>query len=742
MIYKSAIKKLICTVLIFGISVNMNVFASEKVQLEELQAAINAMDLKKAEELIMTDNSDIIENTVDVDVTVDENNILTETSTLLVGASDGGRYDWLFNEDMKTLNDDYLAIIDDVYDIPIFRCGLPGNATERLKFPEDRTADTYLEDINLEMYRPDVNYSSAPHGTGSGTEGKGAAAFLQALKVNPDCKFFVIVDIECSRPEDTANVVRFCRDPNGSSEWAKLRASWGIENPINLIGIEMGNEKYFFSTPTPELAKSATDWYIETFKKHYEAVKAVDPNIELLPTINSNSTRGGFYEWNRPVLAALYEYVNIISFHLYYSGYELAYTYQWIQDTLDLIEEVSGGKKIKFAFTEHGTWETRTYTKRQGLQGILPTAQFYNRMIKKDYMHSTNAFCYTHTGWAFVRKQDDGTLQPTGMNYMHAVYEKNLGDRVYDTLVESDSPLTDEMSTAQRFTVLATAKGDNQLKIFICNREPYTDFNVNFKFNNNYTLVEETVFTAPNIYSLVYSENTKDVFTTTVTPKNEPNFSSYKMPSKSLVVLTLETKSKLPRLGEAADSEEVTYDGEKKFIDLEGYWAENEIYNLSDAGIVNGVSADAFSPDTKVTRGDFALLLYRTIKKDKKVSNFEILDVGFDSPYYEAVNYLVNMGVIRLDNNKFNLNAPISVIDAASMIYRADKTADKKAIDMSQRYDASDLTDWQKDVLNYQINGGVLRYFYETKVLEPSKLLTRGEAASIIFRVFNNIEKY
>lgn len=740
MFLKGRFKILICTLLFSALTVS--VFAADKIDQEELKSAVKAMDFEKAEKIIMTDESDIVDNTVDVSVTVDENNILTETSTLMVGAANGAEYDWIYNEDMKSLNSDYMSVIDDIYNIPIYRVGFSGNATNHLRLPENRVPDTYMEGINLEMYRPDVNYSATPAGLNV-SNGNGAGAFLQALAANPDCKFIVIIDIECSTAEDSANVVRFCLDPNGSSEWAELRKSWGIENPINLVGLEMGNEKYFFSTPTPELEKSATEWYIDTFKKHYEAVHAIYPQVEIMPSINSNSSRGGFYEWNRPVLRELADYVNIISFHLYYSGYELAYTYKWIQDTLDLIDEVAPDKKIKFAFTEHGTWETGTYIRRQGLQGILPTAQFYNRMIKKDFMYCTTAFCYTHYGWAFVRKQDDGTLQPTGMNYMHNVYEKNLGDRVYDTLVESDSELTDENSTAQRFTVLATAKGDNQLKIFLCNREPYTDFNVNFKFNNKYTLKEETVFTAPNIYSLVYSENTKDVFTTTVTPKNEANFSSYKMPTKSLVVLTLETNAKLPKLGQNEENSEVVYDGEKKFADLAGYWAENEIYNLADAGIVNGVSADSFLPDAGITRGDFAQLLYRTIKKDKDIRQLNIPGTDSGSPCYEAVNYLMNCGIIRPDSGMaYDSNKGISLLEAANMVYRADRTADKSVSADMRSYSPDNLSDWDKNVIDYEVSNGVLKYFYETSSLNPSKVLTRGEAASIIFRVFRDIEKY
>ena len=736
---KGLIKPAICTLLFSVISVNA--FAADKLVYDELKSAITSMDFEAAEKMILTDESHIVDATVPVNVTVDENNILTETSTMLVGVCNGLSYDWIFNEDAKSLTKDYLAIVDDVYEIPLFRVGFSGNTTNRLQLPENRVADTYLEDINLEMYRPDINYSTTP--TNSDKPANGTSGFLQALAVNPNCKFIAIVDIECSKPEDSANLARFCLDPNGSSEWANLRASWGIENPINLIGIEMGNEKYFFSTPTPELAESATTWYVDTVRKHYDAVHAIYPEVEIMPSINSNSTRGGFYEWNRPVLAGLADITNVISFHLYYSGYELAYTYKWIQDTLDLIEEVAPGKKIKFAFTEHGTWETKTYSYRQSLDGTLPTAQFFNRMIKKDYMYCATTYCYNHYGWAFVRKQDDGTLQTTGINDMHAVYEKNLGDRVYDTLVESDSPLTDENSTAQRFTVLTTAKGDNQLKVFICNREPYTDFDINFKFNNNYTLVEETVFTAPNIYSLVYSENTKDVFTTTVTPKNEPNFTHYKMPTKSLVVLTLETKSKLPKLGDGEETEEVTFDGERIFADLGGYWAENEIYNLNTAGIVNGVSADSFAPNAKISKGDFAVLIYRTLKDEEKaVASYNIAGIDKSSPYYEAVNYLVNIGAVRLDNGSFNPYEEISILDAASIIYRADKTADKSAIDKSDRYNTAGLTEWDKEILNYQISSGILKYFYETSVFEPSRSITRGEAANMIYKVYNSLEKY
>ena len=125
---------------------------------------------------------------------------------------------------------------------------------------------------------------------------------------------------------------------------------------------------------------------------------------------------------------------------------------------------------------------------------------------------------------------------------MQDLYIKNIGDTLVKSQLKSGSDYTNPDSTKRRFTGITMKDGDD-LVIFLTNRLPYVEFNLTFEFENEYDLVEESVLTAPNIYSFVNNKKSEDIFKTTVTQKNEKNFSEYKMPGKSLVVLRLKKHS-------------------------------------------------------------------------------------------------------------------------------------------------------------------------------------------------------
>jgi len=710
--------------------ISVTAFA-ERVEYDDVKAAVMAQDYETTEKLIHTESNEVDE-IIDATITVDESNVVNKASKLMLGVHYGTEGDarYLISEDGYELSPDYVALQDDLYDIPLSRMIVNGNIINQIQLPGNKGSDSVLDDIGYENYTEDgsLNVSSGPENIPP------AICIKGTLATNPNASFIFCIDVACSYPEDTANFVRFCLDPNGSSEWADLRKAWGIENPINLYGIEVGNEKYFFSTPTPEREVSATEWYVDNFKKHAAAVHAIYPDISMIPSINSNATRGGYYEWNRPVLKGLADEISEISFHLYYSGYELAYTSEWIEATRELIKECIPGKEIKFALTEHAKWDAGTYASRQALMGVLPVGQFLNRMIPMTDMSVANNHCITHFAWAFFKKLEDGTVAVTGTNELYKLYEQNMGDRVLATTVESDSPITDLNSTGQRFSALVTAKGDKGLSIILCNREPYTELNLKFNFGNNYTLKSETVLTAPNLSSLVYSKESTDIFRTTTTAKDEKNFTTYKMPTKSLVCLTLESDKSIPQFGgEATEEEAPEYDGEKVFRDITNHWAENQIYSLFSNGIVNGVSADSFDPDALITRAEFAEMLRRAKGIEPTEIDVDISDVQAGAWYKNTIGLMIAKGIMRPDNGKVNPEDNLRLVDCSAMVYRADESVEKLSANYDKFIDDSNITEWESQVLNYGIEKGTLKYFYETKLLDPHKFITRAEAASIIY---------
>lgn len=121
------------------------------------------------------------------------------------------------------------------------------------------------------------------------------------------------------------------------------------------------------------------------------------------------------------------------------------------------------------------------------------------------------------------------------------------------------------------------------------------------------------------------------------------------------------------------------------FADIEDVsWAKDAIMRLAQAGVVNGVSANAFEPERAVTREEFAAMLMRAFDwtDDGMQQALPFADVAEDAWYVSALKAAVAKGVVSgVEETRFGVGENISRQDMAVMIFRALKAA---GIDMQQ----------------------------------------------------------
>lgn len=60
------------------------------------------------------------------------------------------------------------------------------------------------------------------------------------------------------------------------------------------------------------------------------------------------------------------------------------------------------------------------------------------------------------------------------------------------------------------------------------------------------------------------------------------------------------------------EQKQIAYNG--KFTDIEGHYAEKEIMEIYEMGIVNGVDETHFAPDAPLTRGQAAIIARNVIR--------------------------------------------------------------------------------------------------------------------------------
>ena len=175
-------------------------------------------------------------------------------------------------------------------------------------------------------------------------------------------------------------------------------------------------------------------------------------------------------------------------------------------------------------------------------------------------------------------------------------------------------------------------------------------------------------------------------------------------------------------------------------------WAVDYIDGLYDTGVVTG-STDAdstaklFHPSYNITRGDFVLLLYRTLnlKSDSAAENFS--DVTAGSYYYDAIAAAKALGIAQGTDNYFYPDATITREDAMVLALRAMNAGGSTVTagstgDLSAYSDQAQISDYASEAIASLIKAGIITGNTDGKIY-PKSSITRAEAAAIIYRIKN-----
>lgn len=764
MIYKF-IKICISAALIFTLSVTP--VLAGKNEFPEIMDWFKHEQYDKVDEFIYDDQTGKIESTAQCDITVADDAPLWEASPYMLSSCAGAHWPFdgaLFNGSVgNELSEEFKEFAPTMAQYPIMRIGY-GNTSNMLTMVGPMEKRSVGECVLSEEDKEIWNACEPRH---RGLEParltkNGPMEIVEASEaMNPDIEFTFCLSYIYATPEDNANFVRFLMDDPKESEWGALRAEYGHPEPVKVHSLELGNEVYTRKSYGEEEDKRQTDFYIRMFKEHADAIYKYHPEVGL--SVCLMCMDGEAHEvWNVPVMKELGPYLiekydennRWVSLHHYYSGYEMGYTQNRIQVQIDTLNELFGeGHHIRGLFSEHSKWAS-DWIAPTTLESGLATCQFLNRMFQWDELTSavTQYFdWHSQNLWnSFRRSERDGTLVRSGPDYMYKMYIANLGDRVFrsEVLTLDDSEIGDINSSRQLYSVCAMGKGKNEMKLIMANRAGNTDIDLKFNFNsgNKYTLISEEVLTAPNIYSFPYSADTQDIFETSKTEKNVSNFSDYKMPAKSMVVLTLKSDKTIAQLGDTHDSSdgEAVYEGEQGFEDIENHWANNEINLLYADGKLSGKEEGLFCPDEKITRAEFAAMMCKTLGLEESSAELYMSDVQAGSWYEKPVNAVAANGYMRGNGDgSFAPEKPITLSEAAASISRALRanTSEYDVEDSSRILSgvsfASQPSEWEQECFAVLISGNLFSKFYEERIVDKDRDITRAEAAVLLYRLKN-----
>nr|WP_106783665.1 S-layer homology domain-containing protein [Lysinibacillus timonensis] len=170
------------------------------------------------------------------------------------------------------------------------------------------------------------------------------------------------------------------------------------------------------------------------------------------------------------------------------------------------------------------------------------------------------------------------------------------------------------------------------------------------------------------------------------------------------------------------------------FTDVKpGYSHYNTILSLYQDGIVTGVTATEFKPNSKATRGETAQFIVNALGLDTtNVNNPKFPDVPTNHENYEAIAILYGKGVIGgYTNGNFGPNDSITRTQIATMITRAFNLEEAtstttKFVDVNKLKD-SNAKRYIQTLVNYNITAGT-----SPTTFSPNMKLTRGQLATFL----------
>lgn len=207
-----------------------------------------------------------------------------------------------------------------------------------------------------------------------------------------------------------------------------------------------------------------------------------------------------------------------------------------------------------------------------------------------------------------------------------------------------------------------------------------------------------------------------------------------------IMYYTEENQSSLPMFTPIVDDK---ISSESVFSDIDTHWSKSYVTLLSQSGVVSGKSNNAFCPDDTVTRAEFSKMLSISFSVNTTfdLSSFE--DVKQDDWYYDYVNALYMAGIVNgTSDTAFSPNRSLSREEAVVMMIRLFEKATSDIAPMGEFAftDKDNISPWavssaSKAVLLQLIHGNPDGSF------APKRNLTRGEAAALILRLSEALKK-
>ncbi len=168
-------------------------------------------------------------------------------------------------------------------------------------------------------------------------------------------------------------------------------------------------------------------------------------------------------------------------------------------------------------------------------------------------------------------------------------------------------------------------------------------------------------------------------------------------------------------------------------------WYKTPVEELYKRGIVNGKGNGKFDPESRVTREEFAQMLYKLLGLEAQHTKiFE--DVLAENWFYDAVSTLASCGVVNGKGAEFGVGENITRQDMAVMLNNVLTylEVELQSKDEKTPSDIAFVEEYAKKSVTHLMSGGILNG-YEDGTYGPDGYLTRAEAAQAVYSILDYV---
>ena len=204
--------------------------------------------------------------------------------------------------------------------------------------------------------------------------------------------------------------------------------------------------------------------------------------------------------------------------------------------------------------------------------------------------------------------------------------------------------------------------------------------------------------------------------------------------------VTVTAKDASGNIGRASVDVEA-YEVPHKFVDIDAYWGATYVDFLYNAGITTGYEDGTFRPDQKITRAQFAVMLYRYLGLDEADYADVVLPFADNAKIgayaVPAIKALYTEGVINGSTGKdgrlyFNPNDSLTRAQAATMIGRTQEKG-YASVELSFT-DAARIPAYAAAYIQTMAAQGIISGYTDGS-FKPNNPITRGQMAKILYNL-------